>query len=287
MEEWIDRDMYPFSHHWLTLPPGTMHYVDEGEGGPVVMLHGNPTWSFVYRNLIRSLSPAYRCIAPDLFGFGLSDKPPCWSYRPNDHAQNITHLIKHLNLDNICLVVHDWGGPIGLSYAIRNPDTIRAMIVLNTWMWPVSGFSRPALFSHFMANTAGRILAERLNFVARGIVPLGFADPSKLTPRIFRHYQRPLNQPEKRIGTRIFPEAILDSKGWLQQLWEKRCRLKGIPKLLVWGMRDLAFDRETLQKWKKAFPEARISKIKKSGHFVQEEAPEELSKRAEQFLRDL
>ena len=113
--DWIDRDEYPFESHYIQVPAGRMHYVDEGSGQPVVMVHGNPTWSFLYRKVIKRLQPEYRCIAMDHLGFGLSDKPKDWSYLPAEHSTNLATLIEGLGLKNITLVVQDWGGPIGLS----------------------------------------------------------------------------------------------------------------------------------------------------------------------------
>ncbi|MEW6602891.1 MAG: alpha/beta fold hydrolase, partial [Nitrospirota bacterium] len=121
---WIDRKEYPFKSHSLELEMGRMHYVDEGTGEPLVMVHGNPTWSFVYRHLINGLSKDYRCIAMDHIGFGLSDKPQNWSYYPEDHAKNFDIFIERLDLHNITLVVQDWGGPIGLSYAVNHPENV-------------------------------------------------------------------------------------------------------------------------------------------------------------------
>lgn len=116
--QWIDREEYPFKSNFLQLEMGKMHYIDEGRGPPIVMVHGNPTWSFLYRHLVKGLSKKYRCIAIDHIGFGLSDKPMEWSYLPEEHAKNLNVLIEKLDLKDITLIVQDWGGPIGLSYAI-------------------------------------------------------------------------------------------------------------------------------------------------------------------------
>ena len=158
---WINRTLYPFESRFLFLESGRMHYVDEGNGAPLVMVHGNPTWSFAYRKLIRGLSSRFRCIAMDHLGFGLSDKPGGWSYRPADHAGNLESLIETLGLKNITLVVQDWGGPIGLSYAVRRPENVRGIIILNSWMWPVRGVLHYELFSRFMGGALGKLLILR------------------------------------------------------------------------------------------------------------------------------
>lgn len=125
---WLNPSLNPFPTHDLDTGSGRMHYVDEGEGAPIVMVHGTPSWSFLYRQLIRDLSGSYRCIAPDQLGFGLSDKPETFAYTPAAHAQNLERLIDTLGLKDIVLVVHDFGGPIGLSYALTHPENVRALI---------------------------------------------------------------------------------------------------------------------------------------------------------------
>src|SRR5262249_20412588 len=129
--DWIDRTEYPFTSRYLDLDAGRMHYVDEGEGHPIVMVHGTPDWSFLYRHLIKPLSVGYRCIAPDHLGFGLSDKPIGWGYRPADHARNLRALIDHLGLERYTLVVHDFGGPIGLACAIERPEQVERLVISN------------------------------------------------------------------------------------------------------------------------------------------------------------
>ena len=135
--DWLDRNEYPFESNYFDLPVGKMHYIDEGEGDPIVMVHGNPGWSFEFRNVVKQLSKTNRCIVPDHIGFGLSDKPLGWNYLPKNHAEHFEQLMNHLRLENITLVVNDWGGPIALSYALKKPEKIKKLIIMNTWMWSV------------------------------------------------------------------------------------------------------------------------------------------------------
>ena len=164
---WIDREEYPFESHYFDVPAGSLHYVDEGCGQPIVMVHGNPTWSYLYRHLIKRLRSEYRCLAPDHLGFGLSDKPKDWSYLPADHATNLTALIEELGLKNITLVVQDWGGPIGLSYAVDHPENVARIIIMNTWAWPVNRDWYYIAFSGFVGGPIGRMLIRRYNFFAK------------------------------------------------------------------------------------------------------------------------
>jgi len=253
-----------------------MHYVDEGEGDPVIFIHGNPSWSFQFRNVIKGLSGTNRCIAPDHLGFGLSDKPPEWSYLPEDHAKNLEFFLESLDLQNITLVVGDWGGPIGLSYAISHPERVGNLVITNTWLWSVRGDWYFQLFSTFMGGPIGRWLIYRYNFFAATIMRSMFGTKSRLTPEIHQNYLAPLARPEDRKGCWVFPGQIIGSSDWLQELWEKRSVLKDMHVLIAWGMKDIAFRKDELDTWTKAFPKARVVRYEDSGHFVSEERPADL-----------
>jgi haloalkane dehalogenase len=189
---WIDRNAYPFSPKQFTLPMGRMSYVDEGEGEPLVLVHGNPSWSFEFRALIKHFSGTRRCIAPDHIGFGLSDKPTDWDYVPQQHAENLEKLLGSLDLEDITLVVGDWGGPIGLSYAIRHPEMIKQIVITNTWLWSTKDDWYYRAFSGFVGGPIGRWLIRRYNVFARTILKATYGDKSKLTPDIHRHFIQPL-----------------------------------------------------------------------------------------------
>ena len=166
---WLDRAAYPFAHRALAVDGGRMHYVDEGEGEPIVFAHGTPTWSFLYRDLIRDLRRGYRCIAPDHIGFGLSDKPAGWGYRFADHRRNLAALIDHLGLKRFTLVAHDIGGPIGLGYALTQPGRVARLLLMNSFLWPLRGpFAvAPALAGKLSSTVLGRVFVLRLNAEAR------------------------------------------------------------------------------------------------------------------------
>jgi len=253
-----------------------MHYVDEGAGDPIVFVHGNPAWSFEFRNLIRAFSGTNRCIAPDLLGFGLSDKPKDWSYLPEDHAKNLELFLEAFPLTNISLVVGDWGGPIGLSYALNHPETIRNIVITNTWLWSVKSDWYYRAFSAFVGGPVGRWLIKDRNFFAATIVPAVFGDKRRLTKEIHAHYLMPLSQPDERKGSWVFPGRIIGSSPWLQSLWERRDLLQDKKILIAWGMKDIAFRKKELDTWVHAFPRARVIRFEDAGHFVPEEKPEEL-----------
>ncbi|HBH60699.1 MAG TPA: alpha/beta hydrolase [Nitrospiraceae bacterium] len=283
---WIDRKEYPFKSHLLELEMGTMHYVDEGEGEPIVMVHGNPTWSFVYRHLIKKLSKNYRCIAMDHIGFGLSDKPGNWSYYPEDHAKNLKALIERLNLKEITLVVQDWGGPIGISYAVSKPENVKRLIILNTWMWPVHGDPHYERFSKFMGGAIGRFLIRRFNFFVRVVMKKAMGDPSKLTAPVHQHYLKALEKAEERRGCWTFPKQILDSGAWLDSLWSQRDKIKDKPALIFWGMKDIAFREKELTRWTSLFRNSTVIRYADAGHFLQEEKGIEMYPLIEDFLKN-
>lgn len=282
--EWLDRDEFPFESHYINLEMGKMHYVDEGRGEPIVMVHGNPTWSYLYRHLIKDLSSGFRCIAMDHIGFGLSDKPADWIYSPEEQGKNVTALIESLNLEEITLVVQDWGGPIGLSYAINHPENIKRLIILNTWMWPVDNDWYYVAFSKFTGGSIGRFLIKRYNFFARVIMRQSYGDKKKLTEDIHRHYLMPLQKPEDRKGCWVLPGEILGSTAWLGNLWSRKSVIEDKPALIVWGMKDIAFREKELKVWSGTFPGADVVRLDKVGHYVQEEGVEELGLAVSRFL---
>jgi pimeloyl-ACP methyl ester carboxylesterase len=204
---WLDRRAYPYASRYRDTGAGRMHYIDEGEGEAVVFVHGVPTWSFNYRHLIRSLLPQYRCIAMDHLGFGLSDKPSGWSYAPEALAAHLEELIGGLGLKDITLVVHDWGGPLGLSYALQYPENVRRLVLFNSWMWPNEGL-RARLTARLLASPLYHVLEDRWGITARLFIPLAMAKRQALTPEVHRHYLEPLRNRADRQGCWALVRAI-------------------------------------------------------------------------------
>ena len=269
--DWVDRELYPFRPHHLETPDGRMHYVDEGTGPAVLLVHGTPTWSFLYRDVIRELSRDHRVVAPDHLGFGLSDKPAAAPYRPEDHAARLALLIERLGLEDITLVAEDFGGPIGLSYAIERPENVRALVLMNTWLWSLAGTSTEKM-GRLFSTALGRFLYTRLNFSPRVMVPMAFGDRAKLTKRIHAQYLRAFPSAAERQAPWHMARALVESASWYESLWQRRDRLADKPALLLWGMKDPAFGPTCLARWKEALPAARVMEFAESGHFVPEEA---------------
>lgn len=281
--KWLDPLLYPFRHHTLKVEAGNLHYVDEGEGDPVLFVHGTPTWSFLWRQQIRPLSRHFRCIAPDHIGFGLSDKPSDFSYSPEAHADNLEKLINHLQLKNITLVVHDFGGPIGLRYALRHPENIKKLVIMNTWMWSLEQESRIMKISRFMSGGVGKFLYLQLGFSARVLLPQGYNERRHLTKDIRGHYQKPLSSSSSRLGTWYFAKALHESNPYFSELWTQHEKLRNIPKLILWGEKDKLLPLHFLDKWHEAFPEAKIKRIN-AGHFLQEEKGGEVTNELKNFI---
>lgn len=270
---WLNRSLYPFASRHFDSADGRMHYVDEGERGgePVVFVHGTPTWSFLYRRLIVQLAPRHRAIAVDHLGFGLSEKPPAAPYEPHDHAHRLVALLDSLDLSGITLVVHDFGGPIGLAAALERPDRIARLVLLNTWMWSVADDPAIARGARVAGSWIGRWLYQQLNFPVKSLMPKVMGDRSVLTPEIHRHYAAPLATPEERLGAWMFARALLGAGPWFERLWAQRGRLSSVPMLLLWGLKDPTFGLRYLERWRREFPEAHTLTFPSSGHFVPEE----------------
>jgi haloalkane dehalogenase len=276
---WLDRGEYPFRSHRLDVGVGRLHYVDEGRGAPVLMVHGTPTWSFLYRHLIKALRGRHRCVVPDHLGFGLSDRPVGWSYRPQDQARNLARLVDALGLEDLTLVVHDFGGPIGLSYAIEHPERVRRLVLFNTWMWATAGDRRFEVFGRLLSGRLGRFLYTRLGFSVRVMLRHAIADKRRYTRGVDRHYLRPLDG----HATWVYAREVLGSSAWYESLWQRRDRIARMPTLLVWGMRDPAFGRY-LERWRGVFERVQVVELPDCGHAPPEERAPEVLPFLHQFL---
>lgn len=262
-------DDFPFPTSYIRVEAGRIAYTDLGNGPPVVCLHGNPTWGLMYRHLLRDLTPAYRCIVPDYLGFGRSDKPAGASYRPPHHATRIEALINHLNLDDITLVVHDWGGPIGLSYALGNADRVSRLVLMNTWLWPNDADPWIAAFSRLAGGRVARPFVRGFNAFAHLALRLGTHRP--LPEKILAAYLRPLDSPDRRLPTWTFARSLLTETAWLRSLWSRRRRLRSMDAVVVWGRRDPALGAARyLNRWRRLLPDAHVYETQAS-HFVPED----------------
>jgi pimeloyl-ACP methyl ester carboxylesterase len=274
---WLDPALYPFAPRHHSTADGSMHYVDEGRGRPILFVHGTPSWSFEWRHAIAALRADHRCVAPDHLGFGLSAKPPRAPYAPADHAARLRQLVRALDLREITLVVHDFGGPIGLSVALDEPERFRSVVLLDSWMWAHGSDPKIRRLSRLVASPLGRFLYLWLNASPRWLVPASFGDRSKLTKAIHRHYVGPFARRDERSAPWTLGKELAGSDPWYASLWERREVLRSLPVTLVWGTKDIAFGEPYLERWRAALPEAEVVRVEGAGHFPQEEQPERVT----------
>ncbi len=256
-----------------------MAYIDTGSVSrdkTIVFVHGNPASSAEFLPAIKQLHSDHRCIAVDHIGFGDSDKPIGWDYLPASHAENFATLMDQLAIDKTTLVVGDWGGPIGLSWAIRNPQRIERLVITNTWLWPVNRSLYYQGFSKMMGGPIGRYLIRNHNFFATRIVKKAWGTRTELTPEIQRSFSEVHAQKSQRKGMWVFPAEIIGSTKWLAKLWEEKDVLRDLEMRIVWGMKDIAFRSDILQQWIREFPNASVQRLDDVGHFVALEATGEL-----------
>ena len=270
-----------------------MHYLDEGarEAPPVLMLHGNPTWSFYYRNLVLALRARFRCIVPDHLGCGLSDKPSDrdYDYRLQSRIEDIAALLAHLELDQpLTLVVHDWGGMIGFAWAVANPDRGARTVVLNTAAFPLPPDKKmPPALSLVRDTPLGAFLVKRFNAFSRIAARVAFKKP--VSSEIRKAYTLPYDSPENRIATLKFVQDIPLSEadeGWeiLINTAERLHLLQDKPCLIAWGERDFVFDTPFLNKWLDHMPQAELHRFADCGHYVLEDGGPLLIKTISDFL---
>jgi haloalkane dehalogenase len=270
-----DPALYPFMSHWFASYAGQVHYIDEGAGPPILFCHGNPTWSFLYREVITSLRGSFRCIAVDYLGFGLSERPEACGYTIEEHVRCVGELVDHLQLDGFIAMGHDWGGPVGMAVATARPDRVRGVILGDTWFWPAD--RKMAAFGK-MASTSWmqRQMLETNVFVER-IVPLGTA--RHLTPGEMDHYRKVQPSPGARRGVAEMPRQLLAARPLLQRLAsDVPATLGAKPALLLWGGKDLAFrPAHLLPRMQAAFASNVTVVLPRARHFIPEDAPQEIA----------
>lgn len=284
------KALYPFASHRFDLGGVEMHYLDEGDPNapPVVMVHGNPTWSFYYRTLIPEISKTHRVIVPDHVGCGLSDKPQDYTYTLEQHIRNLEALIAHLDLRDVTLVLHDWGGAIGMGYATRHPQNVRRFVVFNT-----SAFYLPAV--PFVLKLArSPILGE---FILRGLN--GFAGLAvrvamtghTMTPQVRAGYLAPYDSWHNRIAIYRFVQDIPLSddhptRATVDAIDAKLHLFHDHPMLIIWGEGDFVFTvKAFLAGWRARFPDADVHVLHNAGHYVVEDAHERILPLMKEFLR--
>jgi haloalkane dehalogenase len=275
---WLDRAAWPYPPRFAALSGGRLHYVDEGHGPPVVLVHGTPTWSFEWRHVIAGLKDTHRVLAADHLGFGLSDRPSSASYTPEAHAARFAQFIGHvLPHGPLSLVVHDFGGPIALDWALDHPDRLAHLVIVNSWMWSFEDDALMKKRAALASGALGRFLYRYVNFSQRVIMPSAYGNKKALTREIHRQYL-PLfpDANSRELVLFALAKALLGSSAFYQRLWDRRQNLARVPMTIVWGMRDSAFGPQFLDRWTATFPHARAVRMESAGHWPHEEQPQDV-----------
>jgi pimeloyl-ACP methyl ester carboxylesterase len=274
----LNNIQYPFIPKKISINGQTLSYLDEGQGSPIVMLHGNPTWSFYYRNLASLLRNNYRVIVPDHMGCGLSDKPQNYPYLLKNHIDNAEKLLAELQIDKFSLVVHDWGGAIGMGLAARKPDRIESVIVMNTAAFPSQRI--PLRISICRIPILGDILVRGFNGFAKGALTM--AVTKKMKPETAREYIAPYDSWTNRIALLRFVQDIPLSpkdESWdtIVAIEKSLIQFQNTPMLVLWGGKDFCFTRHFYDEWLQRFPDADGHFFPEAGHYVLEDAFDSLA----------
>jgi haloalkane dehalogenase len=289
----VPSELYPFEKRFLDLDGLSYHYLDEGEGEVVVAVHGNPTWSFYYRDLVRDLRSDHRVVVPDHMGCGLSDKPgdDRYEYSLERRIEDFGRLMETLDLSQINLVVHDWGGMIGMAWAVRNPDRIKRLVILNTAAFHLPKTKDFPWQLWLVRDTpVGAFLVRGVNAFSRGAAHLA-CTRKRLTREVRDAYCAPYDSWNDRIATLRFVQDIPLKPGdrGYDIVSDTAARLdlfEDKPVLICWGEKDFVFDGHFLEQWRGVYPDAEVHTWSDCGHYILEDASDEIIPLVRQFLSD-
>ncbi|MCH2123417.1 MAG: alpha/beta fold hydrolase [Pirellulaceae bacterium] len=288
MAEHIDwRALYPFESHHMRLGSLRLHYLDEGSGNPLLMVHGNPTWSFYWRNLAIEFRQHFRVLVPDHIGCGLSDKPQNYDYSLAQHISNLVELIETRDLKNITLLAHDWGGAIGLGAALQCADRFAQIVLFNTGAFPPP--SIPRRIRACRIPGLGQIAVRGFNAFARAALTMATTNPAQFTPAVRSGFLYPYNSWANRIAIQRFVQDIPNSpqhSTWqtLANIEDSLKSLSDRPTKFIWGMQDWCFTPACLERLLIHFPHAEVCRIAEAGHFVVEDAHAQIVTELNQFF---
>jgi pimeloyl-ACP methyl ester carboxylesterase len=297
MPDW--KALYPFDSKFLEIPMSEtsaekvrMHYIEQGDpksNQTILCVHGNPTWSFTYRRIVEEMKGQSRVLAVDHIGCGLSDKPQRYNYCLEQHVGNLARLIEQLDLRHITLVVHDWGGAIGMGAALKNPARIERFVILNTALFPPPYV--PWRISACRIPGLGEWAMRRLNLFARAALHMTLHRLPRLEPEVAAGLIAPYRDWNSRVAIARFVQDIPRRK--TQATWQMLSRIEeGVamfrdrPTRIVWGMRDWCFRPECLERIERLFPNAYSRRLADVGHYVMEEAPNEVIQELRDCLED-
>lgn len=287
----VSEELYPFESHYLKLGPHRCHYIDEGQGDPILMVHGNPTWSFYYRNLAKEFRKDHRVIVPDHIGCGLSDKPSDqdYHYTLEQRVQDLERLVEDLGLRRITLVVHDWGGMIGMTFATRHPQLIKRIVLFNTAAFQnPKGTRLPWSISLCRNKTIGPFLVRGLNAFSYG-ASLKCFTRRKVDQEERDGYLAPYNNWNNRRAVLRFVQDIPlspEDQSWqvLAKVEDRLSLFEKHPILIIWGGKDFVFDDDFLAAWESYYPHAEVHRLNDAGHYVADDAYSDVIPIMKQFF---
>ncbi|MFI1912792.1 alpha/beta fold hydrolase [Nocardia sp. NPDC020380] len=272
--DWVDDTLFPFQSRFVEIDGHTVHYVDEGSGPTLLFLHGNPTWSFLWRDVISALCGEFRCVAVDYPGFGLSTAKRGYRFLPEQHAEVVAAFVDALGLDQVTLIGQDWGGLIGLAVAQRRPGIFERLVLANTWAWPVNGVLHFEAFSRALGNPVSRLLVRQLNLLVIAFIPTGHRR-RKPTEAEMTHYRLALDTPARRQASAVLPHAVLASRDFFAEIEARLPDVAQLPTLIVWGDADIAFRPQERQRLEATFTNHTTVIVEGAGTYVESDAPEE------------
>ncbi|WHU49313.1 alpha/beta fold hydrolase [Gordonia sp. L191] len=273
---WVDDRLFPFDSQFVEVDGNVVHYVDEGSGPTLLMLHGNPTWSFLWRDVIRILRDNFRCVALDYPGFGLSTAKPGYRFRPEEHADVVAAFAEALGIDTATLVAQDWGGPIGLGVERRRPGTFDRLVLADTWAWPTNGDLYFEAFSRIAGSRPLRALAHRFGLVVDLFVPAGHRRRAP-TEAEMAHYRRAQDTPGRRRASAILPHCITASREFFTAVESTLGDVSDLPTLILWGGADRVFRDVERVRLEAALPHHRTVIVDGAGLYVESDAPDEFA----------
>ncbi len=273
--------LFPFKHRYITIGQNRIHYIDEGEGRTLVLFHACPMWSFAYRRQIAEFSRDHRVIAFDMLGFGLSDKPSDFDYTLTGHINLTESLIGAMDLKDITLVMHGWGGTIGMGFAVRHPNLIAGLVVLNSMAF--SDFPLPWRLYPCRAPWLGAKIILDLKMLQFGV--------NKLPPEIAEAYRYPFLSKESRIPLLRFIEDIpvtpeAESAQTILTIETRLWMFNNKPSCIIWAMRDWLYNVKSLKRWERCLPNASVHLLPDAGRYMQEDAPDKVNAIMREFLAE-
>jgi pimeloyl-ACP methyl ester carboxylesterase len=279
----VPRILFDADHNFVDLPSGArVHYVDEGTGETLLFLHGNPSWSFQWRDLVRGLRGSYRCVALDYPGFGLSSAPPGYGFTPREQSQVLEEFVNRLGLRDVTLVMQDWGGPIGLGFAERRPELVRRVILGSTWAWQTYTSEPRGKFSKIAGGPIGEFVQMNFNGFAWLAAKQGVV--RKLPSDVADVYARPFRPLDRRSVAAFYPGQITAATDYFAELEAGLPRLADKKALIFWALRDPGFPRADLARFEKTFPSHKTIEFANASHFFFEDETGEMIREIRTFM---